>query len=260
MRTLGNVLLGLGLTGGSYALFFFDTSVPGGNGMERVHNLGLMNDRQILVIAAGVACVVGVMLLLFGTKTSGSASADSFAQAQEAKRDSEDNFVDAILKDNTNLMGWMLQNSEVRPNGQMRTGRNFLQYAVRCNSKGAVALLLSKGALPSQVDELGESAEDLARNSEDSQMRSLFPQLGLSMGKPADALDNAVPIAQPTARVEPVGSVVPIAVPVTAPASSDFSIAAQFERLAVLRKDGLIDEDEFRRAKGLILAQQLGAA
>ena len=70
MRTLGIIILIMGIVLGIYALFM-DTSVQvnyDGNsyGMpERVNNLGLMNTKQNLLIVAGVLSIIGTLILIF---------------------------------------------------------------------------------------------------------------------------------------------------------------------------------------------------
>ena len=61
MRKLGISLLVVGILGliGSFAM---DTSVPSGVLGQRVHNIGLMNDKQNLLLVFGVIAVVGAIL------------------------------------------------------------------------------------------------------------------------------------------------------------------------------------------------------
>lgn len=46
-----------------------DTSVPGGYGLERVNNMGLMADRQNYLMISIGAVIVGVLMVLFGNRS-----------------------------------------------------------------------------------------------------------------------------------------------------------------------------------------------
>ena len=66
---LGLVLLGYGFT--------MDTSIAFGlGGMERIHNIGLLNQRQSLLIVGGVLLLAGSVLLGFASRNSSNGSAD----------------------------------------------------------------------------------------------------------------------------------------------------------------------------------------
>ena len=60
LKGLGNLLFFGGLLASIYFYAFFDTSVPTGTGGGRVHNIGLMQERQNGLIVAIVATVVGL--------------------------------------------------------------------------------------------------------------------------------------------------------------------------------------------------------
>jgi hypothetical protein len=68
LKTLGIVLLVIGsivfLVG-----FNMDTSVATGFGGGRVHNIGLMNDRQNIIIFAGVLAVIGAVFAALAGKS-----------------------------------------------------------------------------------------------------------------------------------------------------------------------------------------------
>ncbi len=72
---LGRFGVGLLIAGGIVFLIGFnlDTSVSSGYG--RVHNIGLMNDRQNLILFAGVLAVVGAVFVGFGSKNARAAEA-----------------------------------------------------------------------------------------------------------------------------------------------------------------------------------------
>jgi hypothetical protein len=54
---------GLGLA--AYFWLFFDTTVPADGG-ERVHNVGLLNDRSTGTFIGGFAVLLGVIIAIFG--------------------------------------------------------------------------------------------------------------------------------------------------------------------------------------------------
>ena len=65
-RLAGWIVLGVGAAGLIWALSL-DTSVSVGSpllGVERVNNVGLMNQKQNLVIAFAVGAVIGVLLVV----------------------------------------------------------------------------------------------------------------------------------------------------------------------------------------------------
>lgn len=67
LSIIGLLLVIGGLIAAAYYLMFFDTSVyvPGGYGIDRVNNLGLMADRQNGIIAGiGVALLGGILMLI----------------------------------------------------------------------------------------------------------------------------------------------------------------------------------------------------
>lgn len=68
MKTLGKVLLIVGVLGFLIG-FNIDTTVATGYG-GRVHNIGLMNDRQAIIMFAGVMAVIGAVFVGFAGKSS----------------------------------------------------------------------------------------------------------------------------------------------------------------------------------------------
>lgn len=60
MRSVGTLLIILGIAVSLYG-FFMDTSVSAG--VDRVNNLGLMNERQIILFVGGVMCIMGSIFL-----------------------------------------------------------------------------------------------------------------------------------------------------------------------------------------------------
>lgn len=63
MKKAGIGLIVTGVISGIFALIFFETTVS--TGMGRVHNIGLMDERRNYLMVAGLAVVIGVILLVF---------------------------------------------------------------------------------------------------------------------------------------------------------------------------------------------------
>ena len=76
LRVIGALAFILGAAAAVYYFAFFDTSVATESvtvlgqtiGGGRVHNIGLMQDRQEGLILGGLACVIGLGLLLYAQK------------------------------------------------------------------------------------------------------------------------------------------------------------------------------------------------
>lgn len=73
MKKIGIVVLIIGLVGLAFALGM-DTSVATGHGDDRVHNIGLMSDKQNYLFLAIALAIVGVVLLAIGIKNGASLS------------------------------------------------------------------------------------------------------------------------------------------------------------------------------------------
>lgn len=84
MRNLGIVLLIIGVFA-FIAGFQIDTTVYAGFG-ERVHNIGLMNDRQNLLIFAGVLSVIGAIFLAVASKSNVSGSSPATTKKFDGER------------------------------------------------------------------------------------------------------------------------------------------------------------------------------
>lgn len=70
LRMGGLLMVLCGLSAAIYFYAYFDTtlSVPGGSliGVERVHNIGLMQQRSDSLLMSGVSIVAGLLLILLG--------------------------------------------------------------------------------------------------------------------------------------------------------------------------------------------------
>lgn len=68
MKTIGVIVLVVGVLAFLVG-FNMDTTVAAGDyGLRRVHNIGLMNDRQNIIIFAGVLAVIGTLLFSLAGK------------------------------------------------------------------------------------------------------------------------------------------------------------------------------------------------
>ncbi|CAM5795688.1 SHOCT domain-containing protein [Rhizobacter fulvus] len=236
MRSIGKILLVVGGLMAAYALLIFDPSVSSGSG--RVLNIGLLQDRQNLLLAGGMACIVGVLLVLFAPSATSKAVIDSGPMHAPEPRpmatDAELEFKHALEFDDVATMERLLQR-QFSPHGRLATGRGFLQYAVLRRSKKAISLLLSKGASAEQVDDINSNAVGLAALSEDDEIKAL------------------IAAAVPTKEVKPENVDSPLNAK-SRPESSRMPLYAQLERLAALRDSGALTADEFIAAKARVLA------
>ena len=70
----GTLLLFAGIAAAIYYAIFFDTSVAVGSagallGIERVNNIGLMQDKQNGLLLSVVAAVAGLVVVMFGKRS-----------------------------------------------------------------------------------------------------------------------------------------------------------------------------------------------
>ena len=85
MKTIGALIAAAGVGLFVYAYFIFEITLPG----ARVYNLGLLQDRQNMIILATVLFGVGLLLLLLGGSSASSDSRVSLS-VQEAGQQSTD--------------------------------------------------------------------------------------------------------------------------------------------------------------------------
>jgi hypothetical protein len=65
MRALGGIIAALSAVVGLLVLFGYDTSIPNSGG-GRVHNLGLMSEKQNFLLVTAAAGIAGVILFALG--------------------------------------------------------------------------------------------------------------------------------------------------------------------------------------------------
>lgn len=68
MKVTGIILLAIGVIA-FFVGVSMDTTIATGFGGQRVHNIGLMNDRQNAIIVAGVLAVIGAIFVGFSKKS-----------------------------------------------------------------------------------------------------------------------------------------------------------------------------------------------
>ena len=164
MKGLGIGIAIVGALVAGYALVIFDPSRPSGTGSGRVNNFGLLQDRQNLLLAGGIACIVGALMALLGKQKP---NLEWKSEALTARKDSnlpsaaEEQFKKALEWDDVSTLDQLLSSGSVSVSGKLPTGSSFLQYAVLARSKKAIALLLEKGA--SAKDALHNSARSVLR-------------------------------------------------------------------------------------------------
>ena len=141
----------------------------------------------------------------------------------------EKNFEEALGRDDLATLKAILQAGEVKAYGELRTGRGYLQYAVLRRSKKAVALLLETGASGNHKDGIGSTANELAAESDEPELRALLP--GAS-----ESLTSAAKKA-PSERLS----------------SPPIPTVVQLERLAALRDRGALTQQGFQSARERIL-------
>jgi hypothetical protein len=69
MKTLGGWIAGIALVVGVLVLAVFDTSVPTRDGTGRIHNIGLMNEKQNLLLVTAAIGVAGIVMFAMGARS-----------------------------------------------------------------------------------------------------------------------------------------------------------------------------------------------
>lgn len=173
MKSTGKFLTILGVLVGIFALFFFDPSISTGD--TRVVNLQLLSFQQNLIIISALAVIIGVLLLLFGPEP----SQVSRQQGGSIVRPTgdlliEEQFADAVKRNDRALMQKLLSSREVSAHGRNRNGRGWLQFATVMGSIESAKVLLSHGASPNDKDGLGRTSLEEARASKSDELVALF--------------------------------------------------------------------------------------
>lgn len=235
MKTFGKVILvGAAIVGG-YALFVFDPSVATNMG-GRVNNLGLMQDRQNLLIASCAAAVIGCIMMVFSGRV-GEANHSSSGHTQGSNANyrhqptsvmeveqlkARETFSDALKNDNVIVVRQMLADGAVRAYQELPTGRGFLQFAIKTNAVKCIPLLLAAGADAKQRDSTGKTSLDFYEEAS-SEVQALLVPLPPDEPRQADLEVNKA------------------------------GIASQLEQLASLHAQGILTAEEFALAKVRVL-------
>lgn len=217
MKGLGAFVLLAAAGIGAYALFFFDTTVSTGYG--RVHNLGLLQDRQNLLIAAGAAACIGALMLIFGPSDSESPQA---------------RFSRAIDVGDLQLLSRMIDSGEIDPNGRAPGAMgSWIRYAVLAEAAQVCELLLRKGANPDLPDGFEWTVSEYVKESgsdttASKQIRALFEQRP-PLDPPRTASGHSPEEDSPR------------------------SIVSQLAELTRLKEAGALTDEEFEKAKRHVL-------
>lgn len=227
MRTLGAWLLIGGAIVALFALFGFDTTVSGGLGNGRVHNIGLLQDRQNLLIASCAAAVVGVLLLISGRNTNSNPQVrpGGAGIGMPLRAAVSGDFHGAINRGEIGIIEELLDSHKVHADGELDTGRGYLQYAVLSRDKPLIKLLLKHRASVERRDTLGNTAAELANVSIDLEVSQI-----IACHRPAEAKASS-----------------------TAAVPSSLLIADEIVKLAALRDQGLLTPEEYAKQKARLL-------
>jgi hypothetical protein len=132
-----------------YSLFILDPSISTTHG--RIVNVGLLNQKQNLLIAGGVVAIIGVLIALL-------------APTHGAQRP-EGRFQRALEQGDLSTMAQMIDTGLIDPNGRDTEGSNcWLRLAARQNAIPQFGLLLQKGADPRRPDGYDRSILDFLKD------------------------------------------------------------------------------------------------
>lgn len=237
-RTFGWLLLTAGALLAIYSLAVFDPSVASPGGM-RVNNLGLLQDKQNMLIAGSVVVVIGVLMVLLGQQSNGPSqrtAASTNDPVQQLRAAIRDNDMPCVLA--------LLSTGKVSP-GSVESGKasSLLSYAAQLERLQAVELLLRYGADPTAVDGTGLSPLQAMVNR--------TPPKGTQARAILDLM------RKPPALEQPVASQAPVANEAAADQGLSPAGAAlmhHLERLAQMRTTGLLSPEEYTAAKAKLLA------
>jgi hypothetical protein len=217
------VLLVVGVLLGGYSLLFFDTSVVTPMG-HRVNNLGLMQDRQNLLIAGGVMAVIGAVLTALG---------------RSRPLQDDEQFEKALSRADLGHMALLLDSGKVSPDGLAPNSKSgWLRLTMVSGGLPQAKLLLEKGADPAKPDGFGSSPlETLKRNPRSfgaagPQFVALFEE---HLEKPRQGSESAARDSD---------------LPALPPSSN---VLEQLKELATLREHGTLSDEEFALAKARVL-------
>ena len=235
MKNWGIIILLTGVLAAGYALFVFDPSLASDFDGRRFNNLGLMQDRQNMLIAGCVAAIIGIILIVatvLSNQNGASSRVVTPSHYPVSTRDlwtseqtvATEEMRDAIRLDDDVRVLRLLDEGVVKAYGELTTGRGFLQYAVRSNAGRSVELLIKRGATPGHLDSTGTSAHQLSNDANPTVAALLVTQ------KPA----MAVAMGPDIVKVAP-------------------DVARQLTQLAELLNAHILTTEEFRIAKDRVL-------
>lgn len=231
MRIIGGLAAAAGAAVALYALFVFDVSVSSGYGGQRVNNIGLISDRQNLIMVGCAVAVVGALVALFGKSAVVRVpvrGADGEVNWRPLTSDEETGFARAEICIDSDLVDSLRENLErfnIPANAMFPTGEGLLQRAAGADARKCTALLLEKGADPGQIDMSQQSATDRATTEEIKALLAAAVQVSGVQDSPP-VIDHG----------------------------RDHYLADQLKTLADLHSRGALSDEEFSASKRRLLA------
>lgn len=219
MKGFGWVVLLVGGAVGAYALLVFDTSVASGVG--RINNIGLISDRQNLLIASGVGVIAGLMMILLGKES-----------------DPPPPFFIALRQGDLAKMEDLLKTGAADPNGVAPDGFTWLLTAVHAHAVAQSELLLRYGADPDlRTERSFPSPREYIQSTAAIDASVVEKELLALFDKYAPGESRSRPESQRSSPELAGGD----------------GLAVQIQKLADLRDKGVLTSAEFERAKEKLL-------
>jgi hypothetical protein len=137
---------------------------------SRVHNIGLMNDRQTILYSAGLSLLLGAIFIGFGTLAKNAPQGQSIAspQAMSSQQPSQlQKFLSGARispEEVEGLAALARQHPSIASATSRINGNSLLHVAASYGLRDAAALLLEAGALKSNCNGNGQRAYQLAKD------------------------------------------------------------------------------------------------
>ena len=181
MKKLGYFLFFLGVIIGSFGLSMDTTVEAGGQTIgsgqysvtvpkTRVHNIGLMEDRRLMLSVAGLSLLLGSIFIGFGTIATNTSQGQSTVSPQASLQQTPQlqKFISGSTISPQDVEGLAVLASQ-QPSIAIVTnrtnGNSLLHLAASYNLRNAVELLLEAGAEKSNRNGNGQRAYQLANDA-----------------------------------------------------------------------------------------------